>query len=465
VRRTNASHLRVRHLLGAASALALFPVLTARPASPASTGRAAPASRPRPEDHRGQFLTDKRGRAVRAAKNSPHITNYDEDKVGTYTLPDPLVMADGTPVTTPELWRKRRAEILDLYETRIFGRVPRNAPKVTWQVASTASALEGVEGKVQQLVGRMGEGPDAPAMHVTLMLPPGARGPVPVILCLHFPPPAPPAPPRPGSAAATRPAPVPPPFSGDPVPDMLARGWGYASVVYTDIQPDKANTFTQGVIGTTLRGAGVERGANKPAPDQWGAISAWAWGVSRIIDRFETDPAIDAKRIALMGHSRLGKTVLWAGALDPRIAVVYASCSGEMGAALSRRDYGETIDDMAETLSWQFAGNFLAYEGHWNDLPVDAHMLIALNAPHGVFITGGSRDEWADPKGEFLAEVAAGPVYQLLGKEDVGFSEMPAAEIALVAGDLGYLYHSGRHEATPGDWQAFLTFAGKYLRP
>ena len=174
---------------------------------------------------------------------------------------------------------------------------------------------------------------------------------------------------------------------------------------------------------------------------------------------------MDAKRVAIQGHSRLGKTVLWAGAQDPRIAVVFSSCSGEMGAALARRDYGETVDDMAQNFPWQFAGNLQKWVGHWNDMPVDSHMVIALNAPHGVFINGGTQDQWSDPKGEFLGAVAAGPVYRLVGKKDLGTAELPALDTPLISGDLGWVYHTGGHAATRADWTAFLDFAEKYFKP
>ena len=173
---------------------------------------------------------------------------------------------------------------------------------------------------------------------------------------------------------------------------------------------------------------------------------------------------MDAKRIALFGHSRLGKTALWASALDERIAAVYASCSGEMGAALARRDWGETVDDMAQVFPYWFAGNFQKWSGRWNDMPVDAHMLIALSAPRPVFVTGGTGDQWADPVGMFKAEVAAGPVYRLLGKKDLGVMDLPPLDAPLTTGDLGWHYHTGGHAATPEDWKAFLEFVGKYFR-
>jgi hypothetical protein len=252
------------------------------------------------------------------------------------------------------------------------------------------------------------------------------------------------------------------PMSGEtgPLTNILARGYGYATFRYTEVQPDSSNTFQSGVISLALA-----PGQAKPGPDEWGTISAWAWGASRALDYLETDPAVDAKRVALIGHSRLGKTVLLAGARDPRFALVFSSCGGEMGSALARRDYGETIDDMASNFPWQFAGNFQQYAGHWNDMPVDTHMIIALNAPHPVFIIGGTGDQWADPRGEFLGEVAAGPVYRLAGLKDLGTTNFPPVDTPIITGDLGFNYHTGPHAIMPSDWNAFLEFADKYFKP
>ena len=382
---------------------------------------------------------DPNGNPLRLAVKTGHVSNYDEGKVKPYSLPDPLVMKSGSPVRTAEMWfRERRPEILRLYETDIYGRIPVSAPKVQWQVTGTVpGAREGAAVR-KTIVGKIGESADAPRMNLTLYTPATAKGPAPVILLLNF---------RGG------------PENDPPVAaDILSRGWGYATVVYQDIQPDRINTFDQGVIGVTL-GPGRQRGR-----DEWGAISAWAWGVSRILDYLGTDKSVDAKRVALFGHSRLGKTALWASALDDRIAAVYASCSGEMGAALARRDWGETVDDMAQNFPYWFSTNFQRYVGRWNDMPVDAHMLIALSAPRPVFITGGTGDQWADPKGEFLAEVAAGPVYRLLGKKDLGVRELPALDTPVIDGDLGWYYHTGSHAATEADWKAFVSFLGKRFK-
>jgi hypothetical protein len=375
--------------------------------------------------------SDANGNPLRRAVKTGHVSNYDESKVKPYTLPDPLVFADGTPVRTARDWMtRRRPEIIRLYEEEIFGRTPAKTPRVTWLVTED-------HGPKKQIVGTVGDAPDPPRIRVTLNLPAGARGPVPVILLLNF-----------GGGGA--------PVNDPPVAaDILRRGWGYATAGYNDIQPDRINTFDRGVIGATS--------ASPPGPAEWGTISAWAWGASRIIDYLALDKAVDAKRIALYGHSRLGKTALWASALDDRIAAVFSSCSGEMGAALSRRDWGETVDDMTQNFPYWFAGNFQKWAGRWNDMPVDAHMLIALSAPRPVFVTGGTNDQWADPVGEFLAEVAAGPVYRLLGRKDLGVTTLPPLDLPVVAGDLGWHYHTGPHAATPADWEAFLVFLEKYF--
>jgi hypothetical protein len=173
---------------------------------------------------------------------------------------------------------------------------------------------------------------------------------------------------------------------------------------------------------------------------------------------------VDIKRIIALGQSRLGKTVLWAGAEDPRFAMVVASCSGEMGAALSRRDYGETVDDMVRAFPYQFCGNFRQYAHHWDNLPVDSHMLISLIAPRPLFLNTGSLDRWSDPRGEFLAAVAAGPVYKLLGGEGLGTNEMPPLDTPLIHGMIGFQCHTGKHEILVSDWDKFLDFADLHLK-
>jgi hypothetical protein len=370
---------------------------------------------------------DPRGNPVRLARATGHVSNYSEDRVAPYTLPDPLVTSDKRPVTTAEMWlKRRRPEILKFFRDEIYGAVPGNAPRVAWEVAETDGNARNGTAIRRRIVGRMGDRKDGPRMNLTVFTPARATGPVPVLLCLTF-----------AAGAGGR-----PPGGFDLVGEALGRGWGYAALGYTDIQPDRPDRWTEGVIGLTLR-----EGQTRPAADEWGTISAWAWGLSRAIDYFETDRSVNARRIAVSGASRLGNAV-----------------PGEMGASLIRRDWGETLDDMAERFGYQFAGNLRKWVGTWNDLAVDQHMLIALSAPRPVFVSGGVKDQWSDPKGQFLALVAAGPVYRLLGAKGLGVTEMPAPDRPVTDGSLAYHYHGSGHTVLPADWKLFFDFADRHYQ-
>ena len=240
---------------------------------------------------------------------------------------------------------------------------------------------------------------------------------------------------------------------------LMGAGFGFANVYYGDIDPDFAGGIPYGVRALYLK-----PGHTEPAADEWGAIAAWGWGLSRAMDYLETDEAVDAKRVAILGVSRLGKTVMWAGARDTRFAMVIASCSGEGGAALSRRNYGETIAHLTEPTRYpyQFCANYEKYGAHVDRLPVDANLLVSLIAPRPLLLQTGDTDCWSDPKGEFLAAVAAGPVYRLLGKDGLGTDRMPAAGEPILH-TLGYYMHAGGHGTIPSDWDQFVTFMEKYL--
>jgi dienelactone hydrolase len=393
--------------------------------------------------------TDANGNPLRRAPTG-HVSNYDEAKVGTYTLPDPLVLQNGQPVRDAETWfKQRRPELLKLYETEVYGRVPLSAPPIKFEVVGTDLTALSNAAVRKDIIGHLSSKPDGPKVNVVLYLPAKASRPVPVLLHVLF-----------GNAPTSSPIATNSVRPGEigPLSDILARGYGYALFRYTEIEGDgRTNSLT---LARKLALSGFAQ----PAPDEWGTITAWAWGASQVLDYLETDRAVDAKRVGLIGHSRLGKTALWAGARDPRFALVFASCSGELGASLARRDFGETVDDVIANFPWWFAGNFQAYSKRWNDLPVDSHLLIALNAPRPVFITGGTQDQWADPRGMFLAQVAAGPVYRLLGKKDLGTTELPPLDTPLVEGELGFLYHTGPHSITAADWKAFLDFADQHFK-
>jgi hypothetical protein len=393
-------------------------------------------------------------------------TNYDEAKVGTYTLPDPLVCNDGSRVTNAEIWfAHRRPEILEAYRTAIFGRSPDPGTNVAFNVWETATnALGGTAVRKQIEINFSGTAA-GPCAHLLLYTPAGKTASA-VFLCLQF---------NGNYTAIDDPAiAIFPVWNGKPgvpampvnprrgefarnwkIPETLARGYGIALLDYREIEPDLSH------------GAGLKYGVHKnfpaPGPDGWGAIGAWAWGASRALDYLTGDPEVDAHRVILFGHSRLGKTALWAGAQDTRFAAVIANCSGEMGAALSRRDFGETIDDVVKHFPYWMAGNFQRYAGHWNDLPVDSHCLIALIAPRPLFLNTGSEDGWGDPHGEFLGARAATPVYALLGKEGLTETNFPPLDHALQH-DLSFNCHTGKHDVLPSDWDNFLDFADAHFK-
>jgi hypothetical protein len=439
-------------------ALAVRPALT-QTQVPALPAPAAAVVAPVADPNQVNLGNDPNGNQLRRALRTGHVSNYDESKVVPYTLPDPLVMANGKRVTDANTWRRaRRPELIRLYESEIYGHVPANTPKITWEVTQTDThAREGAV--LKQVVGHVGAKTDGPQIRVSVYTPARATTKVPIILLLNFgggPARAGGPPPAAGAAVAGRGNAI----TGEPpnAADILARGWGYALVGYNDIQPDRNNAWTEGVIGQTLA-----PGQTRPALGEWGTIGAWAWGASRIADYLQSDPSVDGTHIALYGFSRLGKTVLWAAAQDERFQAVFSGCAGEMGSALARRDWGETVDDMAQNFSWQFGGRFQLWPGHWSDMPVDAHMLMSLIAPRPLFVTGGTGDQWSDPKGEFLAQVATGPVYRLLGARDLGVTTYPPPDTPVVTGDLGFNLHTGPHTATPAEWATFVDFLARYF--
>ncbi len=390
---------------------------------------------------------------------SPNAVNYDESKANPYTkLPDPLVLNDGQKVTTPAMWwTERRPQIVEYFDREVYGRVPKNTPPVHWEVTSTAHEMNGTVPVITKKLAGHVDNFSYPLIdvniQVTLTTPANATGPVPVIMEFAFV--VPPGFKSPKGMAA-------PPETGPTwQQQVLAKGWGYAVFIPTSVQADNGAGLTEGIIGLVNKG-------QPRTPDDWGALRAWTWGASRALDYFETDKAVDAKQVGIEGHSRYGKAALVAMAYDPRFAIAYISSSGEGGAKLNRRNFGERLENVAGTGEYHWmAGNFLKYAGPLtaNDLPVDAHELIALCAPRPVFIGDGAThgDGWADAKGMFLAAVAAGPVYRLLGKQDMGTSVLPPIEIPLTAGDVAFRQHSGGH--TPGpNWPTFLTFASRYLK-
>ncbi len=398
--------------------------------------------------------------------------NYDESKVGDYkaTLPDALTLNNGKKVTTAkEWWRKRRPEVLKAVEENQYGKWPAKKLKVRYDVQKDLG-FDGAAVRKQVTIyfSKDNEGPRA---DILIYLPKDANGAVPLLLNLSF---------SPNNLAVADPGvkegrtwdretktakvvksvPEAAKYGLDShIKEFLKEGYGFATVCYTDFEPD----FDGGIL-LGVRSLYLKDGQTSFADDEWGAVSAWAWGVSNIIDYFEKDPDIDAKRIALTGCSRLGKTTLWAGARDQRIAVVIPSCSGEGGAALSRRNYGETVAHLVAPgrFPYQFAANYGKYASDVSKMPVDANLVISLVAPRPLLLSTGNTDTWSDAKGEFCAAVEAGPVYELLGKEDLRTEVMPAAEQPIF-NTLGYAMHDGGHGVMPQDWKYYLDFIKLYL--
>ena len=384
--------------------------------------------------------------------HAPNAANADESKATPYiSLPDPLLFNNGTIVKTTEEWKRRRLEIFEDFDREIYGRVPERTPAVSWEVVSEKNAVNGdCSVTTKQLIGHVDHS-EYPAITVdiqmTLTTPRAITSSVPVVIEFGwvFP------------EGLRRPKQDGPTWQQQ----VLAKGWGYAILVPTSIQDDHGAGLGQGIIGL------VNKGEPRKL-DDWGALRAWAWGASRAMDYFETDPQVDETRIAIAGLSRYGKAAIVALAYEPRIAIGFIGSSGAGGAKILRRVFGEQVENLAssEEYHW-FAPNFIKYAGPLTplDLSVDAHELIALCAPRPVFISVGSPDlegQWIDAKGMFLAGVHAGPVYELLGKKGLGITEYPPQETTIMDGDIAFRQHAGGHTLDP-NWPVFIKFAERYF--
>lgn len=410
--------------------------------------------------------------AAFAALQDPAGFNYDESKVGTYTLPDPLVFTDGTKVKSAKQWSERRTQIFKQFESQMYGKSPARPAGMSFEVfEQSADALGGLASRKQIAV--YFDKAKTVRMDVLLYLPKSVSGRVPVFLGLNF---------NGNHAVHTDPAiRITESWMRDnpkagvvknrateasrgseasrwQVEMIMKAGFGLAAIYYGDIDPDYDN-FDNGVHKLYYK-----PGQTRPADDEWGAVAAWGWGASRALDYLETDPRVDAKRVALVGHSRLGKAALWGGAVDSRFAMIIANESGEGGAAIARRWYGETTKRINTSFPHWFCTNFKKYNDHEADLPFDQHELVALLAPRPVYIAAAEDDKWADPKGMFLAGVNATPVYKLLGAEGLPATEMPGLHQPILNGRIGYHIRAGKHDVTAYDWEQFLAFAAKNLR-
>jgi hypothetical protein len=369
---------------------------------------------------------------------------YRETEVPEYDLPDPLRLLDGSRARNGEEWeRKGRLQTLELFRQHVYGRTPK-ADAVSSDVVETdARAMEGRATRKRVKVTST-QGEKSFAFEASLLVPNDRKGRVPAFLLINNRPVA--------SADPTRQE-----KNGFwPAEEIVARGYATAVFRTNDVDPDKKDEASR---AQGVRGAFTSPG--KPEEDGWATIAAWAWGASRVMDYLQTDPDIDGEKVAVVGHSRGGKTALWAGAEDQRFALVISNDSGCGGAALSRRRFGETVEAINRGFPYWFCGNFKKFNGREDELPIDQHQLIALSAPRAVYVASADADFWADQRGEFLSLVHAGPVYSLYGHGGFTEGEMPSLDTPRAVGRMGYHVRTGVHNLTPYDWQCFMAFADR----
>lgn len=389
--------------------------------------------------------------------------NYDERKIAPYTIPDPLILQNGEPVKDSKMWtERRRPELMAIFEDQVYGKTPAERPETRLGEVVTDRRALGGKAIRKQVTIYFSPRIDGPRIHFLLYLPSDAKGPVGVFLGLNFG----------GNQTVdadpgilphdvwirgiednTKMVRLPPDdrtrgadAASWQVKKVLAAGYGLATAYYYDIEPDFAGGMQYGVRSVL------------PDPDSWGALGAWAWGLSRLVDYLIAEPAVDPKRIALIGHSRLGKAALWAAAQDRRIAMVVSNESGKGGASLLKRGYGETTDHLNAAFPYWFCPNYKQYTGHPEKLPVDGNELLALISPRLLYVASAEGDPGSDPMGEFLSAASVGRVYALFGKKGLGADRMPPLNTPVMH-DVGYHVRTGKHDLTQFDWEQYLTFA------
>ena len=396
------------------------------------------------------------------------VANYDESKVPVYTLPNPLIFNNGTSVKSKKDWEKRRSEIVQIFETEVFGAIPQWKGQMKSTLVSVKkNALDGLATRKEVRIDLTRDGRKISVM-VLIYLPQNSKD-APIFLSYNF-----------GGNHTTTLEPdvlIPDSWvsnnkmlgitdnranekgrgsacSSWPIKEIISEGFGVATVYYGDVDPDFNDGFKNGVH---------ELFDTKRDSASWGSLAAWAWGLSRVMDYLETDKEVNAKKVIVMGHSRLGKAALWAGATDQRFAMTVSNNSGCGGAAISRRKFGETVGRINNSFPHWFCDNFKKYNEKEEILPIDQHELLALIAPRPVYVASAAEDLWSDPKGEFLSCVYASPVYELLGLKGFPVKEMPGVSQPVI-GDISYHIRPGKHDVTLYDWQCYMNFAERYFK-
>ncbi|HLU90296.1 MAG TPA: hypothetical protein VKZ51_10725 [Cyclobacteriaceae bacterium] len=393
--------------------------------------------------------------------------NYDEAKVPDYALPEILVDLQGNAVTNPSQWGNRRAEILAMFESSVYGKTPKDPVEVSYRIHKSRNDALGGIAVQKEVIATFRKGSASREMNILIFLPKNVQGKVPVFLGLNF------------NGNHTIHADTSITLTGYwvrnketqhkateasrgmnasrwAIEEIIRRGYAVATVYCGDLDPDYDDGFQNGIHPLFYKS-----GQTRPEPDEWGTIGAWAWGLSRVMDYFEQDPDIDHKKVAVLGHSRLGKAALWAGAQDTRFAVVISNNSGCGGSALSRRKFGETVRIINTSFPHWFCENFKEFNDREEQVPVDQHMLLALIAPRSLYVASAEEDLWADPKGEFLSLHHAGAAYGLFGYG--GIEQKPAVNNPVVNGKLGYHIRSGKHDVTRYDWDRYIEFVDHQL--
>lgn len=392
----------------------------------------------------------------------PPGTIEDESKVPPYTLPDPLKLEDGQPVRDARSWNtRRRKELIAMMEREMYGRAPGRPAAMGFEQTSIDSHALNGKAVRKEITVTFNSAKSEPKMNILLYLPADAKGPVPVFAGLGF------GPNHtvhadPGIAMSqhwvARPSPRGAAASRWQVEMLLRRGYGVAHVYCGDLVPDRNDGLKDGVPSLYFK-----TGQTAPASDEWGAVAAWAWGLSRTLDYLETDKHVDAKRVTVIGHSRLGKAAVWAGALDERFAMVVSNDSGCCGAALSKRIFGETVKNINDSFPHWFCANFKKYSGNEKELPFDQHEVLSLVAPRPLYVASAAEDLWADPEGEFLGAKLTAPVYRLFGKPGLAAEKRPPLDKP-VQGLVSYHVRTGKHDITDFDWKCYLDAADLNMR-